>query len=72
MSASVPRNSRTSTNATAIVTSGLPRAPGHLFSADRRFDHHLRLNYGRPRPEQLESALKTIGRLTARMRTAAG
>lgn len=46
-------------------------APGHLFSADRRFDHHLRLNYGHPRPEQLEGALKTIGRLTAQMRTAA-
>jgi DNA-binding transcriptional MocR family regulator len=43
-------------------------APGQLFSADRRFGHHLRLNYGHPRPDQLESALKTIGRLVAHMR----
>lgn len=42
-------------------------APGHLFSADRRFRHHLRLNYGHPRAEQLEPALRTIGRLAARL-----
>ena len=40
-------------------------APGPLFSADRRFRHHLRLNYGHPRFEQLEPALKTLGRLVA-------
>ncbi|MGB3067804.1 MAG: PLP-dependent aminotransferase family protein [Ottowia sp.] len=40
-------------------------APGPLFSADQRFRHHLRLNYGHPRFEQLEPALKTLGRLVA-------
>lgn len=42
-------------------------APGHLFSADRRFAHHVRLNYGHPQAEQLEPALKTVGRLAARL-----
>jgi DNA-binding transcriptional MocR family regulator len=42
-------------------------APGHLFSGDRRFSHHVRLNYGHPKPEQLEGALKTLGRLAARL-----
>jgi DNA-binding transcriptional MocR family regulator len=45
-------------------------APGHLFSADRRFRHHLRLNYGHPEPQQLEAAFRTLGRLAARLRTA--
>jgi DNA-binding transcriptional MocR family regulator len=40
---------------------------GGLFSTDRRFRHHIRLNYGHPRPEQLEPALKTVGRLAARL-----
>ncbi|GAB2454718.1 GntR family transcriptional regulator MpaR [Comamonas humi] len=40
-------------------------APGPLFSADQRFRHHLRLNYGHPRFEQLEPALKTLGHLVA-------
>jgi DNA-binding transcriptional MocR family regulator len=38
-------------------------APGHLFSADRRFRHHVRLNYGHPSPAQLEAGLKTLGKL---------
>lgn len=38
-------------------------APGSLFSADKRFRHHLRLNVGHPRLEQLDAALKTLGRL---------
>lgn len=40
-------------------------APGHLFSADRRFRHHVRLNYGHPGAAQLDAALKTVGRLAA-------
>lgn len=38
-------------------------APGHLFSADRRFSHCLRLNYGYPGDDRLEDALKTVGQL---------
>jgi DNA-binding transcriptional MocR family regulator len=42
-------------------------APGQMFSADRRFRHHMRLNYGHPRPDQLAPALKTLGRLVHAM-----
>lgn len=45
-------------------------APGHLFSTDRRFRHHLRINYGHPQPQQLEPALKAIGKLAQRLREA--
>ena len=38
-------------------------APGQLFSADQRFSHHVRLNYGHPGAAQLAPALKTLGRL---------
>lgn len=38
-------------------------APGHLFSADRRFSHCLRLNYGYPGDKRFEDAVKTLGRL---------
>ncbi|MDP3654242.1 MAG: PLP-dependent aminotransferase family protein [Rhodoferax sp.] len=38
-------------------------APGHLFSADRRFRHCLRLNYGYPGDARLDDALKTVGQL---------
>ena len=38
-------------------------APGHLFSADRRFSHCLRLNYGHPGDARFEAALKTVGQL---------
>lgn len=38
-------------------------APGHLFSGDRRFRHHVRLNYGHPSASQLDGALKTLGQL---------
>jgi DNA-binding transcriptional MocR family regulator len=34
-------------------------APGHLFSADRRFGHCLRLNYGYPGDPRFENALKS-------------
>jgi DNA-binding transcriptional MocR family regulator len=38
-------------------------APGPLFSADQRFRHHMRLNYGHPAAAQFGPALKTLGRL---------
>lgn len=39
-------------------------APGHLFSADRRFSNCLRLNYGYPGDSRFGDALKTVGELT--------
>jgi DNA-binding transcriptional MocR family regulator len=38
-------------------------APGQLFSPDRRFSHHLRLNVGHPDDRRVEGALKTVGKL---------
>ncbi len=38
-------------------------APGHLFSADHRFTHHLRLNFGHPDNAQVERALRTLGQI---------
>ena len=40
-------------------------APGHLFSADRRFAHCLRLNYGQSGDARFEAALKTVGQLAS-------
>jgi len=42
-------------------------APGALFSADQRFSHFLRINYGHPQKGQLEAALKTVGQLARSM-----
>ena len=38
-------------------------APGHLFSADRRFGHCLRLNYGHPGDARFVAAITTVGAL---------
>ena len=38
-------------------------APGHLFSADHRFSHHLRVNFGHPENEHVEEALRTVGKI---------
>jgi DNA-binding transcriptional MocR family regulator len=38
-------------------------APGHLFSADHRFRHHLRINFGQADSAQLDAALKQLGKL---------
>jgi DNA-binding transcriptional MocR family regulator len=46
-------------------------APGQLFSADRRFHHHVRINYGHPSKVQLENALKTLGQLAGSLLSAA-
>jgi DNA-binding transcriptional MocR family regulator len=42
-------------------------APGHLFSADRRFCHCLRLNYGQLADARFEDALKRIGELACEL-----
>ena len=38
-------------------------APGVLFSADRRFTHHLRLNVGHPDDPRFDGALRRLGEL---------
>jgi DNA-binding transcriptional MocR family regulator len=40
-------------------------APGHLFSADRRFTRCVRLNYGHPGDARFAAALKTVGQLAS-------
>lgn len=54
-------------DALALHRLGLARrvssAPGHLFSADHRFAHHLRINFGQADATQLDAALKLLGAL---------
>jgi DNA-binding transcriptional MocR family regulator len=38
-------------------------APGQMLSADQRFSHCIRLNFGHPSAGQLEPALKILGKL---------
>jgi DNA-binding transcriptional MocR family regulator len=45
------------------LSQGISVAPGHLFSADRRFSHHLRINFGHPENKRVEEALRTIGKI---------
>jgi DNA-binding transcriptional MocR family regulator len=47
------------------LSEGISLAPGHLFSADHRFCHHLRLNYGLHDSAELADALKQLGALLA-------
>jgi len=47
-------------------------APGHLFSADRRFAHCLRLNCGHPADARFEAALKAVGELAGMLCRQAG
>lgn len=42
---------------------GISTAPGVLFSADRRFVHHLRLNVGHPGDARVDEALRRLGAL---------
>jgi len=42
---------------------GIGVAPGHLFSADRRYTRHLRINYGYPSDPRLEGAIRSLGDL---------
>lgn len=42
---------------------GISTAPGVLFSADRRFVHHLRLNVGHPGDARMDEALRRLGEL---------
>jgi len=40
---------------------GISLAPGHLFSADHRFKHHVRINFGHPDHKEFHAAIKTVG-----------
>ena len=42
---------------------GISLAPGQLFSADQRFAHCVRINYGHPAQDRFEAALETLGGL---------
>jgi DNA-binding transcriptional MocR family regulator len=44
---------------------GISIAPGPIFSAKREFAHYLRLNFGHPDSERLQSAMATLGQLIA-------
>src|SRR5690606_2373442 len=42
-------------------------APGHLFSTAPHFHNYVRLNYGHPAAERLESAIATLGQLVKQL-----
>ena len=42
-------------------------APGHLFSADRRFSHCIRINCGHPGDARFDAAMRTVGQLACRL-----
>lgn len=46
---------------------GISLAPGQIFSADRRFAHCVRINYGHPAQGRLEAALHTVGQLATQL-----
>ena len=45
------------------MAQGHQHRAGVLFSADRRFMHHLRLNVGHPGDPRIGPALRTLGEL---------
>ncbi len=49
---------------------GISLAPGQIFSADPRFAHCVRINYGHPAQGRLEAALATVGQLATDLATA--
>ena len=49
---------------------GISLAPGQIFSADQRFAHCVRINYGHPAHHRLEAALATVGQLATDLATA--
>lgn len=54
------------------VQRGIGIAPGHLFSADHRYCHHLRINHGYPGDLRTESSFKVLGEIVHRMRERSG
>ena len=49
---------------------GISLAPGQIFSADQRFAHCVRINYGHPAQGRLAAALTTVGQLATDLATA--
>lgn len=49
---------------------GVGVAPGHLFSADQRYRHHLRINHGHPSDSRFEAALCSLGRIVSELAAA--
>lgn len=47
----------------AALERGISLAPGPIFSAQRHFGHHIRLNFGHPLPETGPSPLATLAEL---------
>ena len=47
------------------IRSGISTAPGVLFSADRRFVHHLRLNVGHPGDSRVDDAIRRLGQMAS-------
>jgi DNA-binding transcriptional MocR family regulator len=45
------------------LEAGISLMPGQLFSADRRFGHCVRLNYGASDAPTLEAATRRLGQL---------
>lgn len=54
------------------MAEGISTAPGVLFSADRRFVHHLRLNVGHPGDPRVDDALRRLGELASSALAEAG
>lgn len=54
------------------VQQGIGVAPGHLFSADQRYGHHLRINHGYPGDPRTEASFKVLGEIVHRTREHAG
>lgn len=44
---------------------GISTAPGVLFSADRRFTQHMRLNAGHPGDPRVDAAVRSLGEIAA-------
>lgn len=54
------------------VERGIGVAPGHLFSADQRHRHHLRINHGYPGDPRTEASFRVLGALAHGMRDRPG
>jgi DNA-binding transcriptional MocR family regulator len=51
---------------------GIGIAPGHLFSADHRYSHHLHLNHGHPGDLRSEASFRLLGEIVQRTRKRPG
>lgn len=49
------------------LSNGISIAPGHIFSADGKFRHHIRISFGEPYTPAIEKSLRTLGKLTNKL-----